>query len=211
MAVTSYWTGSLFVAEWTVVDPEGQPVSGATVTGAVALPDGSAAAMSMSSSANVYTGRYKPTTVGRHGWKLTSTGVADGAEAGDFVVRRDAVGLPPITVDPTTSIGKVRLLSTDLDEVEPLFEDAQLTAFLDLNSGNVLLAAAMALETIGRSEALVSKKIRTLDLSTDGPAVAKELRESAKALRGQAAEQDAGGDLFAMDIVDFDPTRWYCS
>ena len=192
MAVTSYWTGSLFVAEWTMVDPEGQPVSGATVTGVVSLPDSGTAAMSVSSTANVYTARYKPVAAGRHGWKLTAIGTAEGAESGDFVAQRDAVGLPPITVDPTTDIGMMRLYAADLSEIEPLLEDAHYTALLAVEGGSKKRAAAAALGAIAASEVLVSKKIRTLDLQTDGPAVAAELRAAAKALRDQAASEGDG-------------------
>src|SRR5690606_24312534 len=121
---------------------------------------------------------YVASQPGRHAWELTATGTAVDTRQGAFVVRRDLVGLPPITVDPSTPIGQVRLLATDLDEAEPLFDDEQIGAFLTMEGGNVRLAAALALETIARSEVLVSKKIRTLDLQTDGPAVARELRES---------------------------------
>lgn len=114
----------------------------------------------------------------------------------------------PITVDTTTDIGKVRLLITDTNTAAPLFEDDQIEAFLAMQGGNVKRAAASGLETIARSEALISKKIRTSDgLSTDGPAVAKELRESAAALRAEAdADDDDGADDFGMDIVDFNPS-----
>lgn len=112
------------------------------------------------------------------------------------------------TVDPTTDIGMIRLLITDLDSTAPLFDDDQIQAFLTLE-GTVRLAAAVALETIATSEALISKKIKTQDLSTDGPAVAKELRERAAQLRAQAAAAGEGdlGD-FAMDVVDYDPYAW---
>lgn len=111
------------------------------------------------------------------------------------------------TLDPTTDIGLVRLLCTDLDSSAPLFTDDQITAFLTLE-GTVRLAAAAALETIATSEALISKKIRTQDLSTDGPAVAKELRERAAALRTQAAAAGEGADApyLGFDIVDYDPS-----
>src|SRR5689334_19922240 len=115
---------------------------------------------------------------------------------------------PVVTVDPTTTIGMVRLLCTDLSETAPLLSDDQITALLTLESNNVRMAAAQALDIIASSEALVSMKIRTQDLQTDGPAVAAELRARAKSLREQAADTDADGNVFAFDIVDFDPTQW---
>lgn len=108
---------------------------------------------------------------------------------------------PTVTTDPTTDIGLVRLLCTDVDTAAPLFTDAQIQAFLTLE-GSARLAAAVALETIASSEALVSKKIRTADgLSTDGPAVAAELRARAKGLREQAAAAGEGGGDGAFEIA----------
>lgn len=111
-----------------------------------------------------------------------------------------------ITVDPSTDIGMVRILATDMDETSPLFTDAQIQAFLALEGG-VRRAAALALETIATSEALISKKIRTQDLSTDGPAVAAELRARAVALRAQQqkVEDEAGIGTFAFEVVNYDP------
>ena len=99
----------------------------------------------------------------------------------------------PVTLDPATPIGLVRLLIPDTDQTALLFTDPQIEAFL-LVEGNVpRKAAALALEVAASSEALVSKVIRTQDLSTDGPAVAAELRARAAILRSQAktTEDDA--------------------
>lgn len=100
------------------------------------------------------------------------------------------------------SIDNVRLLIADLasNPSDRLLSDEQVEAFLDLEDGDVYLAAAQALDTIATSEALVSKKIRTQDLSTDGPAVAAELRARAAQLRSRA---DDTADVFT--VIDFDP------
>lgn len=210
--IRDYWQGTRFAAEWTLVDTAGEPITGATVTGEVRLPGGGTAPMTVNAVDNVYTATYEATTAGMHGYALHASGTGVDAYEGSFVVRRPMLGLPPITVDPTTSIGQIRLLATDLDEVEPLFEDAQITAFLALEGGNVKRAAALALETIGVSEVLISKKIRTSDgLTTDGPAVAKELRERAKTLRQQADDEVGSVDDFGLEIVDFDPYAAYRS
>lgn len=112
-----------------------------------------------------------------------------------------------MTIDYTTDAGRVRLLATDVDLTSPYFSDDQIAAFLAVEGDDVRLAAALALETIASSEALVSKKIRTGDgLSTDGPAVAKELRDRATALRAQAAAGSATDT--PIDIIDFDPNSW---
>lgn len=99
------------------------------------------------------------------------------------------------TYDTTTALGRVRLLATDTDDDRPIFNDAEIEAFLALNDSEVLLSAAMALETIASNEALVQKRITMLDLSTDGPATAKALRDGAKALRDQYANGSGSGDV----------------
>lgn len=98
------------------------------------------------------------------------------------------------TYDPGTDAGRVRLLIADTDVDGPVvyFQDDEIAAFLALaQDGDVRLAAAHALEVLAGNEALVSKKVRTRDgQQTDGPAVAKELREQAKALRAEWARLD---------------------
>lgn len=78
-----------------------------------------------------------------------------------------------------------------------LLSDASLTDLLALEGGNVKLAAAAALDIIASSEALISKKIELLDLKTDGPAVARALREHAQRLRDQVAD-GVGDDPAAL-------------
>lgn len=105
-----------------------------------------------------------------------------------------------------SGLGLVRLLIPDLVEDEYLLTDAQLEALYTINGDVERLAAADALEIIASSEALVSKKIRTQDLQTDGPAVSKELRERAKLLRAQVAATvatTAGDDDTVFEVGDF--------
>lgn len=100
-------------------------------------------------------------------------------------------------------VDTVRLLIADIDLQNQLFTDAHLQTFLDLEAANIKRAAAQALDAIASSEVLVSKVIRTQDLSTDGAKVADALRQHAASLRTQADEDD---DEFAFEIVDFDPS-----
>lgn len=93
------------------------------------------------------------------------------------------------TYDPSTSAGRVRLLATDTDAERPIFDDDEIDAFLALEE-SVFPAAALALETIAANEALVQKRIKVLDLSTDGPAVAKALMERARELRAREAADE---------------------
>lgn len=81
-----------------------------------------------------------------------------------------------------------------------LLSDAQITELMGLES-DVRLCAALALDTIASNEALVQKKIRLLDIQTDGPAVAKELRAHAAALRKQVTDA-AALDENAFDIAE---------
>lgn len=98
------------------------------------------------------------------------------------------------TYNLTTDIGKIRLLIPDRIESEAMFSDEELSEFLSLEF-QVKTAAALALETIAADETLVQKRITLLDLSTDGPAVAKALLDRAKALRDQTKAVASDAEL----------------
>lgn len=110
--------------------------------------------------------------------------------------------------DQEKQVGQVRALIADLDTANPIFTDDQIKTYLELNDWDtgykqgIYRAAADALDAIATSEVLVSKKIRTQDLSTDGPAVAAELRKQAAALRDKADDEDAKADSF-FQIIPF--------
>ncbi len=93
-----------------------------------------------------------------------------------------------VSYDPTTPLGQVRLLCSDFDLGNATFQDGDVQAFLNLNSGVVRYAAAQALDVIATNEVLVQKRIRTLDLQTDGPTEAQWLHALAQALRTQESE-----------------------
>lgn len=105
------------------------------------------------------------------------------------------------TYDVTTDRGKVRMLITDVNAVDYCFEDDEIDAYLTLNSSNVYKAAAFALITIAANEALVSKRIKILDLTTDGPAVAEALRKLAKEYLEEAEEAEDTFD-WAEQVFD---------
>lgn len=111
--------------------------------------------------------------------------------------------------DPSTAAGQVRLLINDTGAA-PVFTDGEIDAFLTLGGGTalgqVMRAAAQALDTLASNEALLSKVIRTQDLATDGAKVGAELRARAVTLREQAdlADDSAEPDA-AFGIVDYDP------
>lgn len=92
--------------------------------------------------------------------------------------------------DYITPEGQVRLIIADTDPARQIFGDDELRGFLSIARGSVKRAAAEALDTIASSEALVSKKIRTQDRQSDGPAVADALRKHASSLRQRAQEEE---------------------
>ncbi len=83
--------------------------------------------------------------------------------------------------DPTTDVGKVRLLITDTrnDVLYLMFQDADIEALLEL-AGSVYGASALALRAMAVNEVMIQKVQKTLDFQTDGAKVADALRELAK-------------------------------
>ncbi|MCP3426023.1 hypothetical protein NBM05_08410 [Rothia sp. AR01] len=113
--------------------------------------------------------------------------------------------------DTPDDVADVRLLIGEprRDRSE-LFDPEQIRRFLRLSGGSVKRAAARALLSIAASEVLLSKKITTQDLSTDGPSVAAELRAQARDLIADADADDArtGPDAaYAAYIPAGPPTR----
>lgn len=102
-----------------------------------------------------------------------------------------------------TDVGKIRLLIMDNTLDTYLFEDGEIAAFLAFESDNVKRAAALALETMASNEAYVLKRITLLDLTTDGPAVAKALRDRAADLRAQADRDEQADGGGAFDIAEW--------
>lgn len=107
-----------------------------------------------------------------------------------------------MTIDYTTVAGQVRLLVPDTDESDLLFSDSQVAGFLALAGSNVYRAAALAVETMARNEAMLLKVVSIrgqAGVSTDGAKLAAELRLHATSLR---AEADAtGGDFEIAEVV----------
>jgi len=108
-----------------------------------------------------------------------------------------------VSYDLTTPVGQVRLMIGDTDSANLLFLDEEVAAFLTVESDSIRRGAALALETIASSEALISKKITTQDLQTDGPAVAQSLMASARRLRDEAARVE--GESALLPTFAFPP------
>ena len=112
----------------------------------------------------------------------------------------------------------VRLLVGDTSptSAERLFSDQDLEVVCQ-REGDLKLAAAQLLDRIAGSELLLGKKITSQDLTTDGVAVAKELRALAQQLRDQyrqALADDAWG-IATFQFADYPyrrpeaTERWY--
>lgn len=86
------------------------------------------------------------------------------------------------TYDPSTDLGKMRLLVSDTDSTRQILQDEDLQAFISV-AGHYWPGAAMALDSIATNEVLTQKVLTIMGTSTDGAKVAKELRARAKQLR----------------------------
>lgn len=102
--------------------------------------------------------------------------------------------------DPSSDAGKVRLLLNDVS-APWIFQDSEITAFLEMEGSSVKRAAAQAIDTNADNEALASKVLRSQDLQTDGAKVADVLHKRAQLLREQA-DVDDGGFFDVVDLGD---------
>ena len=104
--------------------------------------------------------------------------------------------------DLATDVGKVRLIVRDTrGPTTVFFQDEEITAFLALNGDSLRRVAADLLDTWASDEAMVTKAVRLLDISTNGPAVADALRKHAARLRELADAEDLATDSGA-DIAE---------
>lgn len=109
---------------------------------------------------------------------------------------------------PTLSddLDLIRLHVADPEKV--LFTDAQVVAVYTDRRGSIPRTVADLLRIIAASELLISKKITSQDLSTDGPAVARELRAQAAEWEARAKEEESepGPDAFSGFIPGTAPS-----
>lgn len=123
--------------------------------------------------------------------------------------------------DYTVPLGQLRALVSQTEQyVDPanpeaaadyLMSDALLQSYLVINRDKLYGAAADTLLALAANEALVSKKIRTEDLSTDGSVIANSLRQIADVYRKRQEDEDAeDAALEAFELVDFTayPSNW---
>jgi hypothetical protein len=97
-----------------------------------------------------------------------------------------------------------RLLTGDIDGSAPLWSDAEVAAFLALETRlGVRGAAALALERLATDKARMAVRLDRLGVSDDLTKVASEIRASAKVLRDQANEEAEGGVM-----IEFTTPGW---
>ena len=106
-----------------------------------------------------------------------------------------------------TNTGMVRLLIPDREILEYFFEDEEIAAIWAAQIGATdqiknLRTAATCLEIMASDEAYTLKVVKLLDLTTNGPATAAELRARAAHLAAQA------DDLESASVADFDWAEW---
>lgn len=99
----------------------------------------------------------------------------------------------------------VMLLDADIQD---FIDIESLQADVSTSDLDVRLAAADALDAIASSQALIQKKIKILDLETDGPALAKALRDHAVTLRKQVFDQDFVEGGFDIAELVYDDPSW---
>jgi hypothetical protein len=112
------------------------------------------------------------------------------------------------TFSLTTDVGKVRLLIPDRDSTDPLFQDDEITALLELEGSDVRRAAAVALELLASDQALTLKVIKLLDLTTDGAKTSDALLKRAALLRSQADDADMAEDGGMFDVAEMVPNAF---
>lgn len=121
--------------------------------------------------------------------------------------------------DYQTSVGQVRSLIPDVEQLEDptnlaaepeyVFGDGLLQSYLVLARNNVYRAAAIAVNTLATSEALILKVLKSDDRQTDGAKLADALGRRVAWLDEQADAEDE--EVYAgFDITPYDarPTHW---
>lgn len=99
-------------------------------------------------------------------------------------------------IDYSTPVGQVRLNIADVhdDPAQRLLTDPQISALIKGNRDSVNRASWRALIIIASSEVLISKKLKTQDVQTDGPATSAELRLLAATYLAAAQEDETKED-----------------
>jgi hypothetical protein len=95
------------------------------------------------------------------------------------------------------SVMQVRVIIPDT-QAPYIFTDDEIQAYLDIEKGNVLRAAALAIETNASVLAENYISVRTDDLAVNGASAAEALLKRARALRERADAADDSSDIFMV-------------
>lgn len=120
-----------------------------------------------------------------------------------------------------TPVGQIRSLIPDVELLEDptdlsappkyIFSDAMLQSYLVIARNNVFRAAAIAVNTLATSEALILKVLTSDDRQTDGAKLAEALGARARWLNAQAddeEEEEALYEAFAIYPYREEPPLW---
>lgn len=90
-------------------------------------------------------------------------------------------------------------------ENEYLFDDTDISIFLDQSSGNAMWAAGLAMIAVGNSEALIGKVIRNYETETDASKLQREWRSAGIELikLGKLLIDEGEGGIFEVVFPDW--------
>ena len=110
------------------------------------------------------------------------------------------------TYDLSTDRGKCRLLASDTNVHDAIFEDDEWDAILAMESDNVYLAAALGLDTMAGDAAKVAIITKNDALGTDPSKVPALLQAAAAVLRTRSSAGSGSTGVIETDPI-FVPAR----
>lgn len=122
----------------------------------------------------------------------------NGVILGSGYTENDDLGIVIFSAPPAPGV------ALNFSATTTLLTDAQISTLMGLypdsdSIDKIKLVAADCLDVIASSQALIQKKIKMLDQETDGPALARALRDHAKELRKQVRDgSESGFEIIEM-------------
>ena len=199
--ITEYPLGTVVTVhgEW---DVAGQPEDPTTVTLVVQDPLGIETSTVYPAAPIIKdsTGRYHADLVPDDGglwhYRWEGSGLASGAQDGQFWIAASFVGAEEYTYDLTTDVGEVRLYIDDRDlshvtSANPrrrscIFNDAEIARFIT-RGGGTMMGASLALRTIAINKALLVQRRTIGKTDVDYGSLRSDLLKAAKEFQEQAA------------------------
>lgn len=205
-----YLVGSMPTTSVKFTDTAGVLTDPTIVTLTIRKPDGTETAYTASpvvhDGAGLYHADIPLTMAGRWLWKWNGDGAVVAVAEGYWFALSifDSVGTDTYTYDPTTAVGKVRLLIDDRDmtAIDPtlpleqrsvIFADNEVQTFLDLNGGDIFLGAAGATRTIAMNRSLLVQHRKISKTEVDFGSLRQDLLKMAVEFERVARELPADG------------------